>query len=122
MWGINSGRILHTCFGAVVAHCVRRSNAFAFTLHSGDLRAVSNNGEISVGKAHGFANATSAVAASSAASLTELELLPHSSRAATIKAPTTYGSATLPTISQNALISKREPGNNNNNKQVRQKC
>mmetsp|Transcript_859 Transcript_859/g.1795 ORF Transcript_859/g.1795 Transcript_859/m.1795 type:complete len:257 (-) Transcript_859:116-886(-) len=51
----------------------------------------------------------SAVAASSAASLTELELLPHSSSAAVMNAPTTYGSMGFPIISQKALISKRDP-------------
>mmetsp|Transcript_155 Transcript_155/g.393 ORF Transcript_155/g.393 Transcript_155/m.393 type:complete len:328 (-) Transcript_155:390-1373(-) len=107
--GIKTGRALQTCLGAVSAHCARRSNAFTFTLHSDDFIAFSKSGEIRLGKAYGFASLMSAVAASSAASLTELELLPHSSRAAAMKAPTTYGSAVFPKISQKALMIKREP-------------
>mmetsp|Transcript_27029 Transcript_27029/g.76046 ORF Transcript_27029/g.76046 Transcript_27029/m.76046 type:complete len:246 (+) Transcript_27029:1073-1810(+) len=51
----------------------------------------------------------SAVAVSSAACLTLLELLPHSSNDAAKKAPTTYGSTFLPSFSHRALMISNDP-------------
>mmetsp|Transcript_16392 Transcript_16392/g.33794 ORF Transcript_16392/g.33794 Transcript_16392/m.33794 type:complete len:322 (+) Transcript_16392:607-1572(+) len=107
--GINSGRALQTCRVAVSAHWARRSKAFTLTRHSADFIALSKSGQMRLGKTKGFASLIRAEAASSAASRTELELLPHSSRAAVMNAPTTYGSAVFPTISQKARIRRREP-------------